>query len=173
MIRKAYLIAAVVLLGTFGVVGGSVDIVSTAEASSDAHSHGFSLAGRSFRIHGTYVEWNPLAGPTPPDFENCYTFVDDNVQTWLDPLFPDAANPVPGTWIQHTGGLITRYTAFSVSPPPSVSPELGVLLMQNGIVTPTFRRGKYRLNAYSTVYLGFGAILGVVLSTGHSVDSCD
>ena len=81
---------------------------------------------------------------------------------------------MPGTWIQHTGGFLTRYTAFS-----NADVGIGIRLIQNGIVTPTFRRGKLRLNAYSTIILNFGGagegdfVLGVVSSRGLSVDSCD
>lgn len=181
MKKITYLSAVIGLLATFGVVVGSIGIIDTAEASSWKSHSSYSLAGRSFQIHGTYVSWNEaLGGPTPPDFENCYTFVDDDVNTWLDPLFPAAGIAVPGTWVQHTGGLVTNYTAFA-EVTDGIAPGVDLSLIQNGTVTPTFRRGKKRLKAYSTVYFGPAdglglprtAVLGVVLSRGYSVDSCD
>lgn len=181
--KKITCLSAVVgLFATFGVIGGSIGIIDTAEASSSRSHSSYSLAGRSFQIHGTYVSWNEaIFGPTPPDFENCYTFVDDDVNTWLDPLFPGPGMAVPGTWVQHTGGLVTNYTAFA-EVTDAFGPGVDLSLIQNGTVTPTFRSGKQRLNAYSTVYAGplppesglpRTVVLGVVLSRGFSVDSCD
>lgn len=179
MKRKAYLIAVIVLLATFGVVGDSIGIVDTAEASGYGHKSSRSLAGRAFQIHGSWVVWNDPDNPKPDDFENCYTFVDigaPDTGPWIDPDFPNGPGGefVPGTWVQHTGGFLTRYTAFA-----NADIGIGIQLIQNGIVTPTFRRGKLRLNAYSTIVLNFGGpgefdvVLGVVSSRGHSVDSCD
>jgi hypothetical protein len=182
MKKISYLSAVVGLLATFGVIGGSIGIIDTAEASSSRSHSSYSLAGRSFQIHGTYVSWDEaIGGPTPDDFENCYTFVDDDVNTWLDPLFPAPGFAVPGTWVQHTGGFVTNYTAFA-EVTDGIAPGIDLSLIQNGTVTPTFRRGKQRLNAYSTVYFGplppesglpRTVVLGVVLSRGYSVDSCD
>ena len=169
MKKTADLIAAIVLLASFGVVSGSTGIIDTAEASSYGHKARYSLAGRSFQIRGTYVSWDESLGfgPKPDDFDNCYTFVDDDANTWIDPLFPAL-----GTWIQHTGGFIARYTAFAEAT-DLLGPGTDLSLIQNGVVTPAFRRGKQRLNAYSTVIIGSGTVLGVVLSKGRSVDSCD
>ena len=175
MKKRALLVAAFMLLATFGVVGGSTGIVDTAEASGYGHKSSLSLEGRSFQIHGTYVSWDENFGPTPPDFENCYTFRPENV--FWDPKFPDPANPsnatdgfIEGTWVQHTGGFITRYTAFATGT-DLFGPGVDLQLIQNGIVTPTWRRGQLRIRAYSTVTV-FGSVLGVVLSTGRSVDEC-
>ncbi len=179
MKRKTYLGAAVVLLAALGVVGGSAGTIDTAEAGDWGHKGSRSLAGKAFKIRGSWVVWNDPSGPPPDDFDNCYTFVDDgspDTGTWIDPDFPNGpgGDSVPGTWIQHTGGFLTRYTAFA-----NADVGIGVRLIQNGIVRPSFRHGKLRLNAYSTVILNFGGagegdvVLGVVLSRGHSVDSCD
>jgi hypothetical protein len=173
MKKKAYLIAMIALLATFGVMGGSIELIDTAEANSNGHSRhsGYSLAGRSFQIKGTYVSWDDSLGfgPKPADFTNCYTFVDDN--TWIDPLFLDGF-VIPGTWVQHTGGLVTSYTAFAEAT-DLIAPGIDLSLIQNGTVTPTFRRGKQRLNAYSTLIVGPGTVVGVVLSRGYSTDSCN
>ncbi len=167
MKRKAYLSAVIGLLATFGVIGGSIGIVDTAEASfSRSHSH--SLAGRSFQVNVKNLD----DGTSVP---NCYTFEEGG--TWVDPAFLGGGLPVfLGTWVQHTGGFFTRYTAFAKSPeiPDFAVPPLR--LIQNGTVVRSFRKGKLWLRAYSTVMLdlpGVDVVVGNFLSTGHSVDSCD
>jgi len=177
MKRKTLLIPIIGLLATFGL-GGSIGIVDTAEAgSSESHSR-HSLAGRSFQIVGTYVFWDEsIGGPdVPPDFDNCYTFNEDGV--FIDPKFPDPTNSqdnpagaIPGNWIQHTGGFFTRYTAFAIGV-DLFGDGIDLQLIQNGVVIPTWRRGALKLNAYSTVLIA-GDTLGVVLSKGRSVESCD
>ncbi len=177
MKRKMYRGAFIVLFAAIGVVGGSVGITQNAEASGWGYGNSQGLAGRNFRIHGTWVEWNDGTSPRPPDFSNCYRFLVGGV--WEDPKFPNPDNPsnaedgfIPGTWIQHTGGFVIRYTAFAVGV-DLFGPGVDLDLIQNGTVTPTFRRGKLRLTAYSTVVFANGFVLGVVRSRGYSVDSCD
>lgn len=183
MKKSASSFAAIALLATFGVGGSSIGFVDTAEASNYGHKSSRSLAGRAFQIHGTWVVWNDDPAVRPADFINCYTFQNvgfPDFGTWIDPDFPNGPGGefVPGTWVQHTGGFLTRYTAFANALDP-FGAGIDARLIQNGIVIPTFRRGKLRLNAYSTVILNFGGggagdfVLGVVLSRGHSVDSCD
>ena len=167
MKRTSCLIAVIGILLAFGLMGGSIGIVDSAEASSYGHKSPMSLAGRSFQIHGTYVSWDDSLGfgPKPPDFENCYSFEEDG--TWIDPLFPAL-----GTWIQHTGGYLTRYTAFA-NALDLLGPGVDLGLIQNGVVKRSGHRGKLKLNAYSTVVIGGGTVLGVVLSKGRAVHSCD
>jgi len=172
MKRKAFLIVVIGLIATFGVFGGSIGIVDTAEASPNGHKSRDSLSGRSFQVNVKDLDLGTSNS-------NCYTFEEDG--TWIDPLFLEDF-VFPGTWIQHTGWFVTRYTAFARVP---ASVDLFVddgtsalLLIQNGTVTPTWRKGKLRLRAYSTVIIettdGDGEIvIGNFLSTGHSVDSCD
>ena len=161
------MISIIGLLATFGL-GGSIGIVDTAEASSYGHKSRDNLSGRSFQVHVEYLPGYILSDT--PAFDNCYTFVDDG--TWIDPEFPgNGAPPVTGKWIQHTGGWVTRYTGFAeVS--DLFAPGVDLQLVQNGTVTPSWRRGKLRLRAYSTVLIGTD-VFAVVKSTGHSVDSCD
>ncbi|MDJ0699115.1 MAG: hypothetical protein QNJ07_04605 [Woeseiaceae bacterium] len=177
MKTKVYRGAFIVLFAAIGVVGGSAGITNKAEASGWGHHSNQSLAGRNFQIHGTWVEWNDDPAGRPEDFSNCYRFRESRV--WEDPKFPNPDNPsnaedgfIPGTWIQHTGGFVIRYTAFATGV-DLFGPGVDLDLIQNGTVTPTFRRGKLRLNAYSTVVIANGFVLGVVRSTGYSVDSCE
>ena len=174
MKRKAYLSAVIGLLATFGIFGGSIGIVDTAEASTNGHHSGDSLSGRSFNVNVKNLD-------DGTSVRNCYTFKEDG--TWIDPAFlgPTPEEGLsPGTWVQHTGGFITRYTAFAKTAFP-IDIGDGLVgpfrLIQNGTVTPTWRKGKLRLRAYSTLIIeaeGIGDIVIVnFLSTGKSVDSCD
>lgn len=170
MKTKLFLAATIALIATFGVVGGSVGIIDTAEASHGNSSRD-SLSGRSFQV-------NVKDLATGDSNSNCYTFEEDG--TWIDPLFLPGF-VIPGTWIQHTGWPFTRYTSFARTPfPLDLGPDLGlapIRLIQNGTVRPGWRKGSLRLRAYSTAIAEVEAIgdvvLGNFLSTGHSVDSCD
>ncbi len=165
MIKKANLTKAVALIAAIGIIAGSNGIVATAEASSSG-SHSLSLAGLSFEIILENLGDGVLA-------ENCYTFVDDPAQTWLDPLFFGLS----GTWVQHLGemagrlpslfdrsgaGFVTQYTAFAKTPFPL---DLGgglegpVRLIQNGAVSAGLGREELRLRAYSTVVIELARIM--------------
>ena len=176
MKKITHLIATIALLATVGILGGSIGIIDTAKASSNGSHSSHSLAGRFFKIRGEYLPGYPLSGS--PAFDNCYTLADDG--TFGDPLFPDNMNPanaIPGTWIQHSGGFVRRYTAFAEAV-NLFGPGVNLQLIQNGIVTPTWRKGVLYLRAYSTVVVGGeggGDVLAVILSKGRSVDKdeCD
>lgn len=164
MNRKTFLSTVIGLLATFCVIGGSIGVIGTAEANSNG-----GLAGSAFEVNVEVLAVTPGFGlpfEEGDKFENCYTFEDaDNV--WIDPTFLDPETLVPGFWVQHTGGFIIRYTAFA-----DASEFAPVQLIQNGTVTPTFRRGKRRLTAYSTLII-VGVNAAEFLSKGRSVDSCD
>lgn len=163
MRRKKFLNVSTGLLATLGIIGGSIGIVGTAEADG--------LGGRSFMIKVKQItrEAPPAETPAPmPPGPNCYTFEADG--TWIDPLFLGPNLPVfPGTWVQHTQGAITRYTAMAESPEFPFLPPL--VLVQNGQITPTFSEGKLRLKAFSTVFI-FGDAIAEFVSTGYEVDEC-
>jgi hypothetical protein len=160
-----------IVVGLFtilGVMAISIGIGEAADSPSDkSHSHN-SLAGRSFLVNVDYLPPDPT-----PSFTNCYTFEEDG--TFIDPAFlPIPGFQYPGTWIQHTDGAETRYTAFAKSP---ALPDFGLpplRLIQNGTVRPP--RVKLRLKAYTTVMLdleGVDVVIANILSTGHEVESCD
>ena len=110
MRKTIHLIAVISLLVTFGVAGGSIGIIDTAEAGSSGSHSRHSLAGRTFLVNVKNLD-------DGTSNLNCYTFEEDG--TWIDPRFlgPTIEELLfPGDWIQHTGGFITRYTAFAKSP---------------------------------------------------------
>jgi hypothetical protein len=158
---------------TIGLIasGLTIGIVESVGAIPDESQRLRGLAGRVFAIHGEYLNSMPPAPPVGFEFDNCYYFNADGV--WLDPKFPDPGNPgnmpenpavVPGTWIQHTNGAKTSYTALAELP--------GILnLVQNGTVTPAGGRGTLQFEAYSTVLL-FGEVIAEIVSLGHEVDEC-
>ena len=163
MKRKAgFTAAAIGLLSTLGIIGGSIEIVSTAEASFSR------LSGQSFQVNVTNLE-------DGQSFSNCYTFEEDG--TWVDPQFLGPGLVFLGTWVEHSGGTTPRYTAFAKSPeiPEFQLPPLR--LIQNGwLYADFFQRDRTRLTAYSTVVAeidGIGDIVvGNFLSRGLSVDEC-
>jgi hypothetical protein len=163
MRTRRFLNVIIGLLATLGVIGGSIGIVETAEAEG--------LGGRSFQVKVKQISGArpPAEPPAPmPPGPNCYTFEADG--TWIDPLFLGPNLPVfPGTWVQHTEGAITRYTAMAESPEFPFLPAL--VLVQNGHVTPTFSKGQLRLKAFSTVFIG-GQAVAEFVSTGYEVDGC-
>lgn len=159
---------------TIGLIasGLAIGVVESVEAVPDDSQRLRGLAGRVFAIHGEYLDSRPPAAPpVGTTFDNCYYFNADGL--WLDPKFPDPGNPanmpengsvIPGTWIQHTNGAKTSYTALAELP--------GVLnLIQNGTVTPAGGRGTLQFEAYSTVLL-FGRVIAEIVSLGQEVDEC-
>ena len=161
MKRKAYLIAAIGMLTAFGV-GNSIELVSSAEARFS------NLSGQSFQVTVMNLE-------DGQSFSNCYTFEEDG--TWIDPQFLGPGLVFPGTWVEHGGSRVTRYTSFAKSPaiPDFQLPPLR--LIQNGwLYTDFFQRNRQRLTAYSTAIAeidGFGdVVVGSFLSRGLSVDEC-
>ena len=93
-------------------------------------------------------------------FSNCYFFEPDG--TWVDPAFPRPEAFVAGSWMQHSTGARTSYTA---------SIDAGVVLIQNGTITPANGSGLLQLEALSTVFFG-DAVLAEFLSVGSEVDEC-
>ena len=131
----------------------------TAMAAPDGPQRLRGMDDRSFDVVVTGGEALGL----PESFPNCYTFEADG--TWIDPQFPDADNPVPGTWEQHRVGATTGYSA-------SASAFGGVVtLEQSGRVTPAGGRGVLQLEAVSTVSFG-GNVAATLESVGSEVDSC-
>ena len=162
MKKKACLSAAIGLFTTFGIIGVSIGVVGTAEASFST------LAGQSFQVTVTNLE-------DGQSFTNCYDFVEDG--TWIDPQFLGPGLVFLGAWVGHGGSRVARYTAFAKSPaiPDFQLPPLR--LIQNGwTYTDFFQRDRMRLTAYSTVVAeidGFGdVVVGSFLSRGLSVDEC-
>ena len=140
----------IMLLLTVGSVLGTI---GTAGADG--------LADRFFQIQVKQVSNNDLIPSIPPDppGPNCYSFLAGGI--WIDPLF---LNPF-GTYTV-TEGVVTRYRAEAVFGP--------LLLVQEGQVTPTTRRGQVRLTAFSTLYLfgEDGPVLAEFVSTGYEADGC-
>lgn len=146
------------LLATFGVIGSSIGIVSTAEAGPKVSD---GMAGRFFMV--TVKELGSGGAP----FENCYSFLDDDGQTWIDPPFPGG----PGTWQdEDSNGVITHYTTQAEA--------FGglVTLVQVGQVTPSFSKGQSRITAFSAVTvlppLVEETLIVEFVSTGYEVDAC-
>jgi hypothetical protein len=92
------------------------------------------LGGRTFAVHVTNLG-------TGDEFENCYIFEEDG--TWIDPPFP-----VPGTWVQHTNGASTTYTAEAYF---EFLPFVAALLIQEGKVTPAGGKGVLQFEATTRV----------------------
>ena len=161
MRRRTFSNVIIGSLATIGVLGGSIGIVATGEADDG-------LAGLSFVVDVKMVAGgtSPFFDPPMPPGPNCYTFVDDDAQTWIDPLFLDPAPPLlfPGTWVITEDGAITRYTAEATSP---ALPELGLpplRLVQEGMITPALR-----LTAFSSLYIdGTDILLAKFVSTGDA-----
>jgi hypothetical protein len=148
MKTKLFLTVTIALIATFGV------------AQADAQDRFFQIQVKLV-AGGKSPLWKEEEGifpPSPPG-PNCYAFLDDG--TWIDPLF---FNPV-GTWLSNANGAITHYTAEAAA--------FGgfLFLEQTGMWTPAFSKGKVRLKAFSTVYIG-GVIAAQFVSTGYEVESC-
>ena len=80
--------------------------------------------------------------PDGEPFANCYFFEEDG--TWIDPPFPGG----PGTWVQHTNGASTTYTAVAEG---EWFPGVYLVLEQNGAVTPAQGSGVLQLEATTIV----------------------
>lgn len=173
MKKIIHLILITALLTIVGVMGGSIGVIGTAVASSSGSLAEARLAGKTFLVRVKDLD----VGTTNL---NCYTFEEDG--TWIDPRFlgPTAAEGlVPGNWIQHAGGLTTRYTAFARTPfdvdlNPFGIPVIGQLrLIQNGTVFRNYKGKRMFLRAYSTA-IANGAdgdvVIGNFLSRGFPMD---
>lgn len=126
MKSKANVVAVLVLV--VGVLGSAGPLMATPDESQRLRG----LEGRVFEVWVHNLT-------TGDEFQNCYLFLEDGV--WVDPGFP-----VPGTWVQHTNGASTTYTAEAFFEIPGV---LSVLLVQEGAVTPAQGSGVLQLEAFS------------------------
>ena len=138
----------------------AIGIVETVGATPDGSQRLRGLGDRVF-----FVEVEVVASvlddlPVGMVFPNCYFFEADG--TWVDPAFPNPETPVPGTWMQHSKGAATTYTA---------SADVGILLWQEGTITPAHGGGVLQLEAFSTVFFGDFA-LAEGGSVGAEVDEC-
>jgi hypothetical protein len=166
MKRILCLAAAIGLIAS----GLTIGIVDSVEAKPGESQRLRGLEGRVFAIHGEYL-FSLIPGVAVGDeFDNCYYFNADGV--WLDPKFPEPANPAdnpegawPGIWIQHSNGAKTSYTAMAEIP-------AAVELVQSGTVTPAGGRGTLQLEAYSTVIIPGPVVIAEVVSIGYQVDEC-
>jgi hypothetical protein len=158
MRSKAYLATIAALIATIGVIG----IVETVEATPDGSQRLRGLGGRIFLVEVEVVFAEDGFGipPVGSFFSNCYFFEPDG--TWLDPAFPRPGGAVAGDWMQHSNGTKTAYTA---------SVDAGVLLWQDGTVTPAKGKGVLQLEAFTTVLFG-DWVLGKFVSVGSEVDEC-
>ena len=129
MKTRISLVAVLVFaVGIFGAVG---PLLATPDDSQRLRG----LGGRIFEV--TVVEL-----PDGEPFANCYFFEEDG--TWIDPPFPGG----PGTWVQHTNGASTTYTAVAEG---EWVPGVYLVLEQNGAVTPAQGSGVLQLEATSIV----------------------
>jgi len=136
------------------LMAGLAGIVETAMAAPDGSQRLRGLGDRVFLVNVEVVA-DP-GGFFPPGFvfPNCYFFNADGA--WVDPGFP-----VPGTWAQDSVGASTGYSA-------TADAGGGLVLVQDGVVTPAEGRGVLQITAYSTADL-----LGLeFLSVGFEVEEC-
>lgn len=134
-------------IGVFGIVG-------TVAAAPDGSQRLRGLGDRVFLVNVEVIA-DPN-GIFPPGFifPNCYFFNADG--SWVDPGFP-----VPGTWEQDSVGAKTGYSA-------TADAGEGIVLLQNGVVTPADGRGVLQITAHSEA-----AIFGLeFLSVGFEVEEC-
>lgn len=138
-------------IGLFIGVFGSVESV---EAVPEGSQRLRGLGDRVFLVNVEVVA-DPI-GIFPPGFifPNCYFFNADG--SWVDPGFP-----VPGTWEQDSVGTKTGYSA-------TADAGGGLVLLQNGVVTPANGGGVLQITAHSEA-----AIFGLeFLSVGFEVEVC-
>ena len=138
----------------------AIGIVDSVRATPDGSQRLRGLGGRVFLVEVEVVASVLAELPVGTVFPNCYFFEDDG--TWIDPAFPNPETPVPGTWMQHSNGTKTTYTA---------SADAGILLWQDGTITPASGAGVLQLEAFSTVFFGDFALADFV-SVGSEVDEC-
>ena len=154
MKNKLYLTIIGTLIAAIGIVG-------TVGAKPDGSQRLRGLGDRVFLVEVEVVA-SVLGDDLPVGmvFPNCYFFEDDG--TWIDPAFPNPETPVPGTWMQHSNGTKTTYTA---------SAEVGIVLWQEGTVTPAKGGGVLQLKAFSTLWFGDFALAEFV-TVGSEVNEC-
>ena len=141
-------------------VAVSLGIVGLAVADPDGSQRLRGLGDRVFLVEVEVVASVLEELPVGTVFPNCYFFEADG--TWVDPAFPNPETPVPGTWTQHSNGAKTTYSA---------SADAGIVLWQEGTVTPAKGGGVLQLEAFSTLWFGDFALAEFV-SVGSEVDEC-
>jgi len=154
MKNKLYLTIIITLIAAIG-------FVETVGATPDGSQRLRGLGGRVFLVEVEVVASNLEELPVGTMFPNCYFFEADG--TWVDPAFPNTETPVPGTWTQHSNGAKTTYTAIA---------EVGIVLWQEGMITPAQGTGVLQLEAYSSVLFGPDYSLADFVSVGSEVDEC-
>ena len=127
---RAFFTVIAMIVATFGIDG----LIETAGATPDDSQRLRGLGGRTFAVHVTNLG-------TGEEFQNCYVFEKDG--TWIDPPFP-----VPGTWVQHTNGASTTYTAEAYF---EFLPFVSALLIQEGKVTPAGGKAVLQFEATTRV----------------------
>ena len=156
MFKKVLFTAVTGVIISFGIAG-------SASADPDGSQRNRGLGDRVFSVD---VETIFAVFPIAPFFPNCYAFNADG--SWEEP-----GNV--GDWIQHSNGAKTSYTATA---PITEAP--GLILIQDGNVTPAKGKGVLQIEAYTSIYvalegggpdLEIGA-LAVFLSIGAEVDEC-
>ncbi len=142
---------------TAGVLAGLVlaaGASGAAQARPDGPQRLRGLEGRVF-----LVDVATAAAPETTVLVNCYTFGADG--TWTDPVALDeSGNMIPFTWEQTRVGASTGYiVSFDGEPADDV-------VFQTGSIRPG-PGGVLELTASTP-----GTPLGLLVSTGHEVDSC-
>jgi hypothetical protein len=147
----------------------SVLLISASAAADPGAGEFEGLAGLTFDVTAEVTYSDDPALPAGTVFENCYFFNEDGV--WFDPLYPDFGVAIPGYWVQHSMLPKITYTATVSETAAAGGPFAGLMLTQNGVVTPGPDNGNKKLLAYTTVYFGGWPIVEVV-SIGRAVDDC-
>jgi hypothetical protein len=148
-------------LTIIGTLIAAIGIVETVGAKPEGSQRLRGLGDRVFLVEVEVVA-SVLGDDLPVGmvFPNCYFFEADG--TWVDPAFPNPETPVPGTWTQHSNGAKTTYSA---------SADAGIVLWQEGTVTPAKGGGVLQLEAFSTLWFGDFALAEFV-SVGSEVKEC-
>ena len=151
MMRRSMFTAIVSFILIIGIVGS---VMAVPKESQNLRG----LGGRVFLVDVEVISTliPGLTGPVGFVFQNCYFFANGGV--WTDPGFP-----VDGTWMQHSTGANTTYTA--------VAQAGDLALIQEGAVTPAHGAGILQLEAFSTLLSG-DLTLAEFLSDGAEVDEC-
>lgn len=147
--KKTIGTAVTAMMLSIGIAGSSI-------AEPDGSQHLRGIGGRIFLVDVEVISSLVPELPVGTKFPNCYIF--DNGGVWIDPGFP-----VPGTWMQHSTGAATPYTAFADAD--------GLAILQEGYVTPAMGGGALQLDALSTVLIG-ELKLAEFASVGAEVDTC-
>ena len=159
MRNKLYLTILITLITAIG-------FVETVGATPDGSQRLRGLGGRIFLVEVEVLSAIDNLGLPPVGFvfSNCYFFGPDG--RWLDPAFPSTEAFVVGNWLQYSNGAKTTYTATA-----DATVEAGVVLIQDGTVTPAKGRGVLQLEAFTTVYF-LEFVLAEFVSVGSEVDEC-